>query len=124
VLTALREADGDRLRALLTGRLAVGEPGDAAASPATGPVEHRSGVAQAIDLVRGSGSIAVALAAVDRYADDARRAVAYLNQTRIGEGLAAFPRSYVTWALESFMDSRYLEVPLTVLAEATRETTT
>ena len=124
VLTALREADGDRLRALLTGRPAVGEPGDAAASPATGPVEHRSGVAQAIDLVRGSGSIAVALAAVDRYADDARRAVTHLNQTRIGEGLAAFPRSYVTWALESFMDSRYLEVPLTVLAEATRETTT
>jgi geranylgeranyl pyrophosphate synthase len=124
VLTALREADGDRLRALLTGRLAVGERGDAAASPATGSLEHRSDVAQAIDLVRGSGSIAVALAAVDRYADDARRAVAHLNQTRIGEGLAAFPRSYVTWALESFMDSRYLEVPLTVLAEVARETTT
>ena len=124
VLTALRQADGDRLRALLTGRLAVGERGDAAASPATGSLEHRSDVAQAIDLVRGSGSIAVALAAVDRYADDARRAVAHLNQTRIGEGLAAFPRSYVTWALESFMDTRYLEVPLTVLAEVTRETTT
>ncbi len=113
VLTALREPDGERLRGLLTGRLAGSKVGNAAA-PA-GSAEHRTDVAQAIDLVRASGSIAVALAAVDRYADDARRAVAHLNQTAIGEGLTAFPRTYVTWALESFMDSRYLEVPLTVL---------
>jgi geranylgeranyl pyrophosphate synthase len=116
VLTALRETDGDGLRRLLAGRLGGGEGAHAAAaSPAAASAEHRSDVARAIDLVRASGSIAVALAAVDRYADNARRAVAHLNQTRIGEGLAAFPRTYVTWALESFMDSRYLEVPLTVL---------
>jgi geranylgeranyl pyrophosphate synthase len=116
VLTALRETDGDGLRRLLAGRLGGGEGAHAAAaSPAAAAAEHRSDVARAIDLVRASGSIAVALAAVDRYADNARRAVAHLNQTRIGEGLAAFPRTYVTWALESFMDSRYLEVPLTVL---------
>jgi heptaprenyl diphosphate synthase len=116
VLTALREPDGDQLRGLLTTRLADRDRGDATvASPAAGSTEHGIDVARAIDLVRASGSIAVALAAVDRYADDARRAVAHLNQTTIGEGLAAFPRSYVTWALESYMDSRYLEVPLTVL---------
>jgi hypothetical protein len=50
---------------------------------------------------------------MDRYADDARRAVAHLNQTTIGEGLTTFPRTYTTWALEAFMDDRYLEVPLT-----------
>ncbi|MGH9112403.1 MAG: polyprenyl synthetase family protein, partial [Acidimicrobiales bacterium] len=125
VLTALREPDGARLRELLTNRLAARDgdgEGDggasgtaAAASPAAWSPEHATDVAQAIDLVRASGSIAVALAAVDRYADDARRSVAHLNQTTIGEGLAAFPRTYVTWALESLMDSRYLEVPLTVL---------
>jgi hypothetical protein len=49
---------------------------------------------------------------MDRYADDARRAVGHLNQTRIGEALGAFPRTYATWALEAFMDRRFLEVPL------------
>ena len=46
-------------------------------------------------------------------ADEARRAVAHLNQATVGEGLWAFPRTYTTWALETLMDRRYLEVPLT-----------
>src|ERR671911_27049 len=47
VLTALREADGDRLRALLTGRLGGGEGAHAAAaSPAAASAEHRSDVAR------------------------------------------------------------------------------
>ena len=57
--------------------------------------------------------MAAALATVDRYADEARRAVAHLNQATVGEGLWAFPRTYTTWALETLMDRHYLEVPLT-----------
>ena len=80
------------------------------AAPATSPT--------ALEVVRGSGSIAAALATMDRYADEARRAVAHLNQATVGEGLWAFPRTYSTWALETLMDRRYLEVPLTADARA------
>ena len=72
-------------------------------------------VATAIELVRRSGAIAEALTAADRYADEARRAVAHLNQTTVGEGLGRFPRLYATWSLETLMDERYHEVPLTAL---------
>ena len=95
VLSALRTPDGDELRALL-------DPG--------GGGER---VAAALDLVRRSGAVAGALTTADRYADDARRAVAHLNQTAVGDGLAAFPaptppgRSARSWT------PGYLEVPLT-----------
>jgi geranylgeranyl pyrophosphate synthase len=101
VITALRGARGDELRGLLPA-----PPGDHAAG---GPAD----VAAALEVVRGSGSIAAALATMDRYADEARRAVAHLNQATVGEGLWTFPRTYSTWALETLMDRRYLEVPLT-----------
>ena len=68
-----------------------------------------------IELVRRSGAIAEALGAADRYGDEARRAVAHLNQTTVGEGLGRFPRMYATWALENLMDRRYHEIPLTAL---------
>ena len=95
VLSALRTPDGDELRALL-------DPG--------GGGER---VTAALELVRRSGAVAGALTIADRYADDARRAVAHLNQTAVGDGLAAFPRTYATWSLGTLMDARYLEVPLT-----------
>ena len=72
-------------------------------------------VAHAIELVRRSGTIAEALSAADRYADEARRSVGHLDQTTIGEGLGRFPRTYATWALENLMDPRYLRTPLTAL---------
>jgi geranylgeranyl pyrophosphate synthase len=112
VLTALAGPGGSELRRLLADRAAgTGLGGPGAPCPPLG-----AEVEQAMELVRRSGSVPIALAAADRYADDARRAVAHLNQTTIGEGLAAFPRTYTTWALESFMDARYREVPLTALA--------
>jgi geranylgeranyl pyrophosphate synthase len=100
VLAALQGPDGDRLRGTLA---AAGTERDAA------------DVAEAIELVRRSGAIAEALTAADRYADEARRAVAHLNQTTVGEGLGQFPRLYATWSLETLMDRRYHEVPLTAL---------
>ena len=48
--------------------------------------------------------------AMDRYADEARRAVAHLNQTTDRRGLDLSPAP-TTWALDAFMDDRYLEVP-------------
>jgi geranylgeranyl pyrophosphate synthase len=99
VLAALQGPDGDQLRATLAS--ASGERADE--------------VAAAIELVRRSGAIAEALTAADRYADDARRAVAHLNQTTVGEGLGQFPRLYATWSLDTLMDQRYHEVPLTAL---------
>ena len=99
VLAAPRGPQGDELRGTLGGdddRQAVD-------------------VAFAIELVRRSGAIAEALTAADRYADEARRAVAHHNQTTVGEGLARFPRLYATWALDTLMDQRYHEVPLTAL---------
>ncbi|HEX5945239.1 MAG TPA: polyprenyl synthetase family protein [Acidimicrobiales bacterium] len=72
-------------------------------------------VDRAIDLVRRSGTIAEALSAADRYADEARRSVGHLNQTTVGEGLGRFPRAYATWALDNLMDPRYLRTPLTAL---------
>jgi geranylgeranyl pyrophosphate synthase len=103
VLAALRGPGGDDLRRALGGR------GDGTAPAVDGDV------ARALELVRRSGTIADALTAADRYADEARRAVAHLNQTTVGEGLGLFPRTYATWALESLMDPRHLEVPLTAL---------
>ena len=102
VLAALRGPEGDRLRRVLADR------GRDGGSPGVD-------VAAAIELVRRSGTIAEALTTADRYADEARRAVAHLNQTTVGEGLGRFPRAYATWALENLMDPRYLEVPLTAL---------
>jgi heptaprenyl diphosphate synthase len=97
VLAALTGPQGDELRRLLPDGEQGGE------------------VARAVELVRDSGCVAVALEAMDRYADEARKAIAHLDQTAIGDGLSAFPRTYMTWALESFMDPRYLEVPLTAI---------
>jgi geranylgeranyl pyrophosphate synthase len=138
VLAALDGPRGDELRRLLPGASpesrdggdgadAPGAPGATAANgqrdgadggdggdPA-GPPSSRPDVARAVELVRDSGGVSVALEAMDRYADDARRAIAHLDQTAIGDGLTAFPRTYMTWALESFMDRRFLEVPLTAL---------
>ena len=102
VITALRGPHGAELR-----RLLPAPPGDRAEAG------DEADVAAALDVVRASGSIAAALATMDRYADEARRAVAHLNQATVGEGLWAFPRTYSTWALETLMDRRYLEVPLT-----------
>jgi heptaprenyl diphosphate synthase len=94
----------------------------ALAAPGGGELRHLLGngggarpeqVADALDAVRRSGTVAEALTAADRYADEARRAVEHLNQTAVGDGLAAFPRVYSTWALETLMDARYLEIPLT-----------
>jgi|RhiMethySRZTD1v2_1073278.scaffolds.fasta_scaffold00330_18 octaprenyl-diphosphate synthase len=101
VISALQGPEGDRLRGTLG-------PGGAADRRAVD-------VATAIELVRRSGAIAEALTAADRYADEARRAVAHLNQTTVGEGLGLFPRLYATWALDTLMDQRYHEVPLTAL---------
>lgn len=105
VLSALRGPAGDDLRRALVG---VGD-----GRPTLG--DGATDVARAIGLVRESGTIADALTAADRYADEARGAVAHLNQTTVGEGLAQFPRTYATWALENLMDPRYVEVPLTAL---------
>ncbi len=103
VLAALRGPVGDELRAAL----AAG----GGARAATG-----ADVDRALDLVRKSGTIAEALAAADRYGDDARRAVGHLNQTTVGEGLGLLPRTYSTWALATLMDPRYHQIPLTALA--------
>ncbi|HEX6419293.1 MAG TPA: polyprenyl synthetase family protein [Acidimicrobiales bacterium] len=103
VIVALGAPGGDDLRRVL-GRVAAGDHG--ADAPA---------VERAIRLVRRSGAVAEALTVADRYAEDARRAVAHLNQTTVGEGLGRFPRAYATWALDNLMDPRYLEVPLTAL---------
>jgi heptaprenyl diphosphate synthase len=108
VLATLRGPAGDELRVALAGPGTGSGDGAAAATAA-------ADVARAIDLVRKSGTIAEALSAADRYADEARRAVAYLNQTTVGEGLGLFPRIYSTWALENLMDQQYLEVPLTAI---------
>jgi geranylgeranyl pyrophosphate synthase len=94
----------------------------ALAAPGGGDLRHLLGngssarpeqVAEALDVVRRSGAVAGALTAADRYADEARRAVEHLNQTAVGDGLAAFPRVYATWSLETLMDTRYLQTPLT-----------
>jgi geranylgeranyl pyrophosphate synthase len=120
VLAALRGPTGGELRRALAGAAgaatAAAQDGavreDGTADDGAGPA---AAVARAIALVRRSGTIAEALTTADRYSDDARRAVAYLNQTRVGEGLGLFPRTYSTWALETLMDPQYLEVPLTAL---------
>jgi heptaprenyl diphosphate synthase len=108
VLTALSGPAGDELRGTLAGAAEGGRNSNGTA--------RRPDVARAIELVRRSGTIAEALTAADRYADEARRAVAHLNQTTVGEGLSLFPRLYATWALENLMDQRFLEVPLTATA--------
>ena len=65
-------------------------------------------MAAALDLVRRSGAVAGALTTADRYADDARRAVAHLNQTAGGRRAGRLPRTYATWSLGTLMDTRYL----------------
>jgi heptaprenyl diphosphate synthase len=120
VLAALSGPRGDELRRLLPGpspqlRGGGGADGNGQAAAGTDLPSARPEVAQAVERVRDSGGVPVALEAMDRYADDARRAIAHLDQTVIGDGLTAFPRTYMTWALDSFMDRRYLEVPLTAI---------
>jgi geranylgeranyl pyrophosphate synthase len=117
VLTALDGPHGGELRRLLpvsdggpTGP--TGESGDGR-SDGGGAGAHD--VAAAVELVRGSGSVAVAFETMDRYADDASRAAAeitHLDRTTVGEGLLAFPRTYMRWALEAFIDPRVLAEPL------------
>jgi geranylgeranyl pyrophosphate synthase len=104
VLTALRGPDGDELRRHLDPEAIAAAAGDDGGT---------ARVSAALELVRRSGAVAGALTAADRYADDARRAVSHLNQTAVGDGLAAFPRTYATWSLGTLMDARFLEVPLT-----------
>ena len=94
VISALQGPDGAELRQALA----------EADSPAA--------VDRAIDLVRRSGAIAEALATADRYADTARRAVAHLDQCTAGEGLARFPHTYATWALQTLIDPRHLDRPV------------
>jgi geranylgeranyl pyrophosphate synthase len=106
VLAALGGPHGDELRRLLPGPAGEG---------ATNGAGGLGAAERAVAFVRESGTVPVALEAMDRYADEARRAVAHLDQTAIGDGLISFPRTYSTWALESFMDPRFLEVPLTAL---------
>ena len=43
---------------------------------------------------------------------DARQAVAHLDHTAVGQGLAAFPHTYTRWALESFTDPHVHAEPL------------
>jgi heptaprenyl diphosphate synthase len=99
VLHALRGPAGDELRSALDAVPGVDGPD----------------VAAVIDLIQRSGAIAESLAAADRYADEARRAVAHLNQTTVGEGLGRFPLLYGTWTLDTLMDDRYHDVPVTAL---------
>jgi geranylgeranyl pyrophosphate synthase len=106
VLAALGGPHGDELRRLLPGPAGEG---------ATNGAGGLGAAERAVALVRESGTVPVALEAMDRYADEARRAVAHLDQTAIGDGLTSFPRTYSTWALESFVDPRFLEVPLTAI---------
>jgi heptaprenyl diphosphate synthase len=108
VLAALQAPVGDELRAALAGA-SDGAGGSLAAGGLAPQVDR------ALDLVRKSGAIAEALAAADRYGDEAHRAVEHLNQTTVGEGLGLLPRTYATWALANLMDPRYLHVPLTAL---------
>jgi heptaprenyl diphosphate synthase len=96
VIAALQGAAGDELRD------AIGGP-------------DGCDVPRAIELVRRSGTLADALGTADRYTDEARRAVAHLNQTTVGEGLGTFPRAYSTWALDTLVDERHLELPSTAL---------
>jgi geranylgeranyl pyrophosphate synthase len=104
VLAALQGPTGDELLDAL---------GRGTASP---DATDAPDVDRALDLVRRSGTIAEALAAADRYGDEARRAVQHLDQTTVGEGLAHLPRTYATWALATLMDPRFHHVPLTALA--------
>jgi geranylgeranyl pyrophosphate synthase len=104
VLAALRGPAGDELLA------ALGAGGNGA------PAAEAPDLERALDLVRRSGTIAEALAAADRYGDEARRAVHHLDQSTVGEGLGRLPRIYATWALATLMDPRFHHVPLTALA--------
>jgi geranylgeranyl pyrophosphate synthase len=108
VITALRGPRGADLRRALPRPGGGGDPG---ASGDTAVAD----VGRALDVVRASGAVAEALTTVDRYVDEARRAVAHLDQTTVGEGLGRFPRAYTTWALEHLMDSRYRHLPLTAI---------
>ena len=38
--------------------------------------------------------------------------ITHLDRTTVGEGLLAFPRTYMRWALEAFIDPRVLAEPL------------
>jgi heptaprenyl diphosphate synthase len=107
VITALRGPRGADLRRVLPRPGGGGDLGPAAGA--------RSEDVSALDLVRASGAVAEALTSVDRYVDEARRAVGHLDQTTVGEGLSRFPRAYITWALDNLMDRRYRHVPLTAL---------
>jgi heptaprenyl diphosphate synthase len=113
VITALRGPHGADLRRELP--RPDGDGATADVDLRDHPAPPGGDVGRALELVRGSGAIAEALTAADRFADEARRAVHHLDQTTVGEGLGLFPRTYTTWALEHLMDPRYLQVPLTAL---------
>lgn len=118
VLAGLDSIYGEELRLSLTevtagdaSRLQTGHD----PSSRTGDAD---GLAQVLELVRRSGGIPEALAAMDRYADQARRAVAHLDQTTVGEGLVAFPDAYNSWALDHFVDASLLDLPVAKPASA------
>jgi geranylgeranyl pyrophosphate synthase len=119
VLAVLDGPQGGELRRLLAppgasdGRRPDHTDGVADVTTDASPQEPGSEVAAALDLVRGSGSLAVAFEAMDRYADDARAAVADLEGSPVGDGLLAFPRTYSRWALEAFVDPRLHDAFLT-----------
>jgi geranylgeranyl pyrophosphate synthase len=81
VLLALEGEDGEKLRT----QLAAGD------------------TAAAITCVLASGSVGSALGAAEAYARSAATAAASL-QTPSAAALAAFAHSYVSWALEAFVD--------------------
>lgn len=101
VLTALAGPSGEELRLALR----VDGDGTGAQVATVGQVD----LPRVLQLLQDSGSIPAAIATMDRYADDASRAVAHLNQTTVGEGLTAFPHSYTTWALETFVDAGFFQ---------------
>jgi geranylgeranyl pyrophosphate synthase len=83
VLHALAGPDGADLARVLRRRAA----GDAVA---------------ARSLVQRAGGVAVATGVVHGYTDDAAAALGPLGDGAVVEGLRAFPRTYVGWALERF----------------------
>ena len=112
VLAALDGPRGGELRLLLPASSSAGDSPPDRTEPRPQEESATADIAAAVELVRGSGSVAVALGAMDRYGDDARQAVAHLDHTAVGQGLAAFPHTYTRWALESFTDPHVHAEPL------------
>jgi geranylgeranyl pyrophosphate synthase len=109
VLVALDSIYGEELRLNLA---------ELSSDDASSRQSDADGLTQVLHLVQRSGGISDALATMDRHADQARRAVAHLDQTTIGEGLVAFPDAYNSWALDHFVDASLLDLPLVKPARA------